>query len=139
MEQKLRDMIAAQGGDSRVCDDVGLLPKAPLIRPVKAKEEGYLAHVNGTALGLAAQRMGAGRVSKEDKIDPAVGFVMEKRIGDFVKAGDTLCTLHAASTENAQETEQRILDALTFRKEPAPKARLLYALVKPEGVTELED
>ena len=95
--------------------------------------------MNGTALGLAAQRMGAGRVSKEDKIDPAVGFVMEKRIGDFVKAGDVVCTLHAASEQNARETEQRILDALTFTNEPAPKARLLYALVKPEGVTELED
>ena len=137
--QKLKDMIAAQGGDPRVCDDVSLLPQAPVLYPVKARADGYLAHVNGTALGLAAQRMGAGRVSKEDKIDPAVGFVMEKRIGDFVKAGDTLCTLHAASTENARETEQRILDALTFTTGPAPKARLLYALVKPEGVVELDE
>ena len=121
-----------------MCDDLSLLPQAPVIYHVKAVADGYLAHVNGTALGLAAQRMGAGRVSKEDKIDPAVGFVMEKRIGDFVKAGDVVCTLHAASEENARETEQRILDALTFANEPAPKARLLYALVKPEGVTELE-
>ena len=137
--QKLKEMIAAQGGDSRVCDDISLLPKAPAIYPVQAQADGYLAHVNGTALGLAAQRMGAGRIRKEDKIDPAVGFVMEKRIGDFVKAGDTLCTLHAASMENAKETEQRILDALTFTNEPAPKARLLYALVKPEGVVTLTE
>ena len=135
---KLKEMISAQGGDSRVCDDLSLLPQAPVIYHVKAVADGYLAHVNGTALGLAAQRMGAGRVSKEDIIDPAVGFVMEKRIGDFVKAGDTVCTLHAASEQSARETERRILDALTFTPEPAPKARLLYALVKPEGVTELE-
>ncbi|MBR5110791.1 MAG: thymidine phosphorylase [Clostridia bacterium] len=137
--QKLKEMIAAQGGDPRVCDDVSLLPKAPVIYPVQAKAEGYLSHVNGTALGLAAQRMGAGRVSKEDIIDPAVGFVMEKRMGDFVKAGDTVCTLHAASMESAKETEQRVLDALTFTKEPAPKARLLYALVKPEGIIPLNE
>ena len=136
--QKLKEMITAQGGDCRVCDDVSLLPQAPVLYPVKARQDGCLAHVNGTALGLAAQRMGAGRISKADIIDPAVGFVMEKRIGDFVKTGDVVCTLHAASQQNAKETEQRILDALTFANEPAPKARLLYALVKPEGVTELE-
>ena len=137
--QKLKEMITAQGGDCRVCDDVSLLPQAPVLYPVKARQDGCLAHVNGTALGLAAQRMGAGRISKADIIDPAVGFVMEKRIGDFVKTGDVVCTLHAASQQNAKETEQRILDALTFTAEPAPKARLLYALVKPEGVTALSE
>jgi len=137
--QKLKEMITAQGGDCRVCDDVGLLPQAPVLYPVRAQESGYLAHVNGTALGLAAQRMGAGRMKKEDVIDPAVGFVMEKRIGDFVRPRDVLCTLHASSEENAKETEQRILSALTFTKEPAPPARLLYALVTPHGVRELDD
>ena len=135
--EKLREMIVAQGGDPRVCDDVKLLPQAPVIYPVKARADGYLAHVNGTALGLAAQRMGAGRIRKEDVIDPAVGFVMEKRMGDRVKAGDVVCTLYAASEQNAKETEERILSALEFTKAPAPRARLLYALVTPQGVTEL--
>ena len=135
--QKLKEMIAAQGGDSRVCDDPSLLPKAPVIRPVLAKEGGFLAHVNGTALGLAAQRMGAGRVRKEDPIDPAVGFVMEKRIGDEIRPGDTLCTLHAASQASADQAEESILAALTLTKEPAPRARLLYALVTEAGVKEL--
>ena len=136
-KRKLKEMISAQGGDSRVCDDVGLLPKAPLIRPVKAKEKGYLAHVNGTALGLAAQRMGAGRVRKEDAIDPAVGFVMEKRIGDPVNPGDTLFTLHARDEKTALEAEERILAALDITKEPAPRARLLYTLITPDGEKDL--
>ena len=137
--QKLKEMIIAQGGDGRVCDDVSLLPQAPCVVPVHAREDGYLSHVNGMALGLAAQRMGAGRVKKEDLIDPAVGFVMEKRIGDFVKKGDILCTLHAKSLESAGEAENKILSALTFSKEKAPRARLLYALITPEGTRELEE
>ena len=137
--QKLKEMISAQGGDSRVCDDVNLLPKAPVLYPVRAREGGFLAHVDGTGLGLAAQRMGAGRVRKEDRIDPAVGFVMEKRIGDEVRPGDVLCTLHAASEESARETEERVLNALEFTKEPAPKARLLYALITPQGVKNLHE
>lgn len=133
--EKFRQMIAALGGDSRVCDDVDLLPRAPLIRPVTAREEGFLAHVDGTALGLAAQRMGAGRVAMEDAVDPAVGFVMEKRIGDCIKKGDVICTLHARDEASAAEAESRILRALTLSPDPSPKATLLYALVTPQGVT----
>ena len=136
--KKFKDMIAAQGGDPRVCDDVGLLPRAPLILPVRARETGWLAHMDGTAIGLAAQRMGAGRVKKDDVIDPAVGFVMGKRIGDRVEKGDVLFTLHARDEETARETEKRVLAALSFSPSPAPRARLLYALVTPEGVSYLE-
>ncbi|MBR4360653.1 MAG: thymidine phosphorylase [Clostridia bacterium] len=135
--RKLKEMITAQGGDSAVCDDPSLLPRAPYIRPVIAKTAGYLSHVNGTALGLAAQRMGAGRVRKEDPIDPAVGFVMEKRIGDRIEKGDVICTLHAKDETSAREAESRILDTLTLSPDPAPRARLLYALITPKGVTEL--
>ncbi|MBR1584804.1 MAG: thymidine phosphorylase [Clostridia bacterium] len=134
---KLKEMIAAQGGDARVCDDVTLLPQAPVIRPMLAREEGYLAHVDGTALGLAAQRMGAGRIAKDDVIDPAVGFVMQKRIGDFIRRGDTICTLHAKNEASAAEAEGRIAAALALSPAPAPRARLLYALVTPQGVQTL--
>ncbi|MBQ2976354.1 MAG: thymidine phosphorylase [Clostridia bacterium] len=136
---KLEEMIAVQGGDSRICRDISLLPKAPLIVPVSAEKDGYLSHVNGTALGLAAQRMGAGRVKKEDIIDPAVGFVMEKRIGDYVKAGEIICTLHARDEASAREAEEKVRAALTFSENPANKARLLYALVTPEGVSHLSE
>jgi len=136
---KLEEMIAVQGGDSRICRDISLLPKAPLIVPVPAEKDGYLSHVNGTALGLAAQRMGAGRVKKEDIIDPAVGFVMEKRIGDYVKAGEIICTLHARDEASAREAEEKVRAALTFSENPANKARLLYALVTPEGVSHLSE
>ena len=137
--EKFKEMITAQGGDCRVCDDVRLLPAAPVIRSMVAREGGYLAHVNGTALGMAAQRMGAGRIEKDDVIDPAVGFVMKKRIGDFIRPGDEICTLHARTEASAAETEQRIAAALTLSPDPAPKARLLYALVTPQGVKQLTE
>lgn len=135
--EKLKEMIAAQGGDPAVCDDVSLLPKAPVIRPIKAREAGWLAKADGVALGLAAQQMGAGRIRKGDAIDPAVGFVMNIRMGDHVQPGDTICTLHARTEESADDTEGRILAALTFAGEASAPARLLYALVTPQGVTYL--
>lgn len=132
--EKLKEMISAQGGDPKVCDDVNLLPKAPVIVEVPAPEDGYLAATDCTALGRAAQLMGAGRIRKEDEIDPAVGFVMEKRIGDKCAKGENVCTLHARTMENALETRERILSALTFSKEPCEKAKLLYDLVDANGV-----
>jgi len=135
--EKLGEMISAQGGDARICQDVHFLPQAPVIYPVKAREKGWLSQVNGTALGIAAQQMGAGRAKKEDIIDPAVGFVMEKRIGDRVEEGDVLCTLHARSEDSARETEEKILSALQFSQSPAAPAKLIYALVTPDGVSYL--
>ncbi len=135
--RKLKEMIAAQGGDPSVCDDTALLPKAPCIYPVLAKESGYLSATDGVALGLAAQKMGAGRMKKDDVIDPAVGFILHKRIGDYVNPGDVLCTLHAKDEESARETEKRILDALTFSKTPVSPARLIYALVTEKGVEDI--
>lgn len=135
--RKLKEMIAAQGGDASVCDDVSRLPKAPCIRPLYAKETGYLAKTDGVALGLAAQAMGAGRARKSDVIDPAVGFVMKKRIGDLVQAGDELCTLHAKDAQSAAAAETAIHAALTFSPLPQPPAHLIYALVTPNGVSYL--
>ncbi|MBE5786380.1 MAG: thymidine phosphorylase [Clostridiales bacterium] len=135
--EKLKEMIIAQGGDGRVCDDTGLLPAAPVIRKVSAPCDGYLEKVDGVALGLAAQQMGAGRIRKGDAIDPAVGFVMEIRMGDHVQAGDPICTLHARTEESALQAEARILNALTFSPAPTAPARLLHALVTAQGVEHL--
>ena len=137
--RKFKEMIAVQGGDPRVCDDTALLPHVERTVPVLSPADGYLTHVNGTALGLAAQRMGAGRARKEDAIDPAVGFVMEKRIGDRVSRGDVIATLHPRTEESARQAEQDILAALTLGPSPVPPARLLYALITQEGVKPLDE
>ena len=135
--RKFQEMIAAQGGDPRVCGDVTRLPHVDGTVPVLSDRSGYLCHVNGAALGFAAQRMGAGRAKKDDVIDPAVGFVMDKRIGDRVEKGDLIATLHPRTGESARQAEQDILAALSFSPAPVPPARLLYALVTPEGVKSL--
>ena len=64
---------------------------------------------------------------------------MDKRIGDYVKAGEIICTLHARDEASAREAEEKVRAALTFSENPANKARLLYALVTPEGVSHLSE
>ena len=128
--QKLKEMIAAQGGDPQVCDDVTLLPQAQVIRPVLCGCEGYVAEMDTTALGLAAQAMGAGRVQKTDVIDYSVGFVLQIRIGDKVAADTPMMVLYARSEEDADKAEQAIRAAIRFSAEPVEIPPLCYGIVK---------
>ena len=105
--ETLRKMIVAQGGDGSCCDDVANLPQAKIILPVPALADGYIHHMDTVALGNTAQAMGAGRRTKEDVIDPSVGFVLHKRIGDAVTAGEALATVYAKDEESAKIAESK--------------------------------
>lgn len=132
--KKLKEMISAQGGDARVCDDVTLLPQAKYIADVKAGKSGWVTGMDTTALGLAARAMGAGRIRKEDAIDPAVGFVMKKRIGEAVAPEDVLFTLYADKEEDIAAAEQAILTAVRIGDAPCAPAKLIRAVVSPDGI-----
>lgn len=127
--QKLEQMITAQGGNGNVCHDTSLLPKAKVQHPVYAKQSGWLMAMDTQQLGMTAQRMGAGRKTKQDVIDYGVGFVLHSRIGDQVKAGDLLCTLYAKDQAAALTAQQEILANLRFSDTQVPPATLCYAVV----------
>ena len=132
--EKLKEMIAAQGGDAGVCDDVTRLPQAKYLVPVPAPHDGYVADMDTTAIGYCAQDLGAGRKQKTDAIDPAVGLVMDVRIGDFVKQGDALATLHLNRMELAEGAIARMQQAVRLTSEKPATPPLVYAAVSPEGV-----
>ena len=137
--QKLKEMIRAQGGDPAVCDDVSLLPQAPVIREITCGRSGYVSAMNTSELGWAAQGMGAGRKELDDVIDPSVGFVLKVRIGDRTEKDTPLCTLYARTAEDAERAEERIRAAVEWSSKPCGRAKLYYALVTADGVHRLED
>ncbi len=132
--EKLRAMIRAQGGDPRVCDDWTIMPQAKVIREVQCGKAGWIAGMDTTALGLAAQAMGAGRIRKTDPLDYSVGFILPVRIGDRVEADTPFCTLFARSEEEADIAEKALRDAVTFSAEPVQRPPLWYAIVTRDGV-----
>ena len=131
---KLREMVEAQGGDGRVCGDVSLLPKAPVIRPVPALSSGFVQGMDTTQLGLCAQRMGAGRIRKEDTIDPAVGFVLRKRIGERVEKGEPLASIHARNDASAIMAEEMLQAHIAIGPELVQPEPLIHAVVTKDGV-----
>ena len=135
--EKLKQMIAAQGGDPSVCDDVNRLPQAQVIRPVTCGVSGWVSKMNTMALGLAAQAMGAGRMKVDDELDYSVGFVLQVRIGDRVEAGTPLCVLHARSEEDADRAEAAIRAAITIGQEACGRVPNFYAVVTKDGIRRL--
>lgn len=96
--EKFKTFVAAQGGDATVVDDPSRLPAAPCVIEVPAKETGYVAAIAAENIGLAAMKLGAGRATKDSQIDLAVGIVLNRKVGDFVEAGQPLAVAHAANS-----------------------------------------
>jgi thymidine phosphorylase len=90
---RLRLAVRLQGGDVRVIDDPGRLPRARHEKVVRAARAGVLTRVDAGRLGRAATLLGAGRLRKEDAISPGVGIVLHAKVGARVGRGDRLCTL----------------------------------------------
>ena len=113
---------------------VNNLPQAAYKVDVPAPVSGYVAKMDTTAIGYAAQGLGAGRVKKTDEIDPAVGLIMRVRLGDYVNAGDALATLYINRMELAQAAGEKLTAAISIAEEKPELPPLVYAAVSPEGV-----
>ena len=134
---KLRELIAAQGGDPQVCDDPLLLPQAKIVTDVRAEVSGYIHRMDTARLGYLAQRIGAGRLKTDDVIDPSVGFVLRRRIGDAVAAGDVLATVHASKEADVAFAHEELTQAIVIRPEPAQPLKLVHAIVTNKKITYL--
>jgi pyrimidine-nucleoside phosphorylase len=99
-----REVIRLQGGDPRIVDDPRRLPRAESEQHVTSHRGGYVTSIHCEQIGVASMMLGGGREKMEDKIDPAVGLIIEKKVGDAVKAGETLCTIRYNSDARLRET-----------------------------------
>lgn len=123
---RFREIIQFQGGDPHVCDDPTRLPRAPVIRDVRARLTGDVYPVDALALAMTSLRLGAGRVRKEDAIDPAVGVEILVRRGDHVTSDQPIARIHASTSAAAAAAEQEILAAIPIAGEAkAPPATAL--------------
>ncbi|MFB9278285.1 pyrimidine-nucleoside phosphorylase [Cohnella cellulosilytica] len=130
--EKFKAFLTAQGGDASVVDEPERLPAAKRLIEVPARESGYVAAIAAERMGLAAMLLGAGRATKESRIDLAVGIVLRKKIGDPVQAGEPLATVHANEI-GAEEAIARIYEAITVRPEPVRPPALVVGEVHADA------
>ncbi|SFJ28864.1 pyrimidine-nucleoside phosphorylase [Thermoflavimicrobium dichotomicum] len=128
---KLKEMVQGQHGDPNQVDHPELLPQAKEQIVVRAEQEGYIHRIQAEEIGLCAMRLGAGRATKEDQIDHAVGVVLHKKVGNPVKKGEPLATLYVNRNEMVNEVTQRLLQAIEIQTRPAQPPKLIRAIVTP--------
>ena len=131
---KCRQMFAAQGGDTACIDDPGKLAAAKYRYALTAQGEGYITKNDVEKIGNASVLLGAGRIKKEDTIDFAAGIVMHKKLGDYVRPGDAICTFYADDPALFPAAEEMYRGGLILSDTKPALPPLVYARVTADGV-----
>ena len=126
---KFEEMLAAQGGHL----EQGL-PVAPVQVPIVAERDGFVESIDALEIGLAAVDLGAGRVRKEDRIDPAAGFVIDAPVGAHVNKGDAMVTVHARSRDLVDRVSERVRNAWRIVDHEVRRPPHVLARVDKDGL-----
>jgi pyrimidine-nucleoside phosphorylase len=127
--EKLKELVKIQGGNPEVISNPDLLPKPKYHVEVKALKSGYVNEIEADSIGISAMLLGAGRRTKEDKIDYSAGITMVKKVGEYVNAGDTLCVLHSNLTETS-EAEKVAIGAYTLSETKPEPIQYIYDIIQ---------
>ena len=123
-----KQFVKAQGGDPRVVDDYSLFEQSKYKFKVLASKEGYVSKIDALTVGNASCLLGAGREKLSDSVDHAVGIVLAKKVGDFVKKGDVLATIYA--NKDDVSTEKDMLNEAFIIEDEAKEMKLILKIVK---------
>jgi pyrimidine-nucleoside phosphorylase len=127
---KFRQLVINQGGDVTCIDDPEKLVKARLIETVPASRSGYLKEINAQIVGETSVELGACRMKKSDSVDPAVGIIIHHKVGDFVKKGDALFTIHANDEAKLTAVRERLSDAHLWSDNKVDPLPLFYGVIQ---------
>lgn len=126
--EMFKTFIEAQGGDGSIVDNVQNLPTARYTFDVLANEAGYVSHIVANEIGAAAMMLGAGRETKDSKIDLSVGLQLHKKVGAFVEKGDIICSLYA-NTENITDVKEKISENIIISNDQPKKEPLIFDII----------
>ncbi len=127
--QKFKDVIAAQGGNPQVLDRFDLLPNATGAQEITTARGGYVSAIDAELIGQASSMIGAGRNTKEDFIDPAVGVILEVKVGQKIDSGSILCRIYYTSDEHLEEAAELVEDAFKISQQPVEERDLILEVV----------
>lgn len=127
---KLADFVKAQGGDESYVYDTDKLPKAKYSVAVTAPVSGYISHITCDEVGICSMILGGGRETKESEIDLSVGIVLDKKVGDYVKAGDLLATVYSNHEDKTAVCIERLLKTYSFSDSPVEKTSIIKKVIE---------
>ena len=126
----LRQFIELSGGDGEVVNNYELLPTPKSVLEVFSEEEGFVTKIKAEEIGKAAMVIGAGRATKEDEVDHAVGIELKKKVGDKVEKGDVIAEIYYNDEKNVQSSKAMVLDAYVIGKEKIENIKNILEVIE---------
>ena len=127
--KKFRELVIAQGGNVNLIDNPELFLKPKYTIELKAKNSGYIEHIDTGKIGIISCNLGAGRNKKEDAIDYTAGITITAKTGEFVNKGDVIAKLYTSKKFDIQELNDMYLNAITISKKQPPKPQMIYKII----------
>ncbi|AQS54290.1 Pyrimidine-nucleoside phosphorylase [Jeotgalibaca dankookensis] len=124
---KLKEFIVIQGGDESIVDNPDKLPQAKFEIQLPAKESGFVSEMTADQIGVASMKLGAGRETKDQEINMAVGIILNKKIGDAVKEGESLLTIYS-DTKDIEETKEILYNSIII-SDKSTKPTLIHSII----------
>jgi pyrimidine-nucleoside phosphorylase len=128
--RKFRQLIESQGANPQIIDSFEMLPTASAEFVVSSPRAGFISRISAAAMGRAAMLLGAGREKIDSKLDPAVGIVLEHKVGDRIQAGERLCTIYYNSETHVEEASQMVEDAFRISANAPEAPTLIYEVIQ---------
>ncbi len=132
--KKLKELVEAQGGDSTYVDNPSLFDRVAIVEPISTSEAGFVKSIKADDIGRAALVLGAGRETKESEIDLGVGIVLHKKIGDFVKPGESIATIYANDPSKQKIAAEMVIGAYNITSEETKPRHLIKGVVTKNGI-----
>jgi pyrimidine-nucleoside phosphorylase len=126
---KMQEFIQAQKGNPAVVENPELLPQAPYKIEIKSEKSGYIHSFDTSNIGRCALLLGAGRAKKEDTIDPSVGLILNKRIGDKIEFNEPIATIYSASTDKIESASEALLSSIEISDYKPTEQKLIWDVV----------
>lgn len=128
--EKFREWIVSQGGNLSIIDNINDYKNASNIDLFVAEEEGYISSIDTEEIGKIAMNLGAGRETKDGIIDPSVGLIFSKKVSDYVKVGDVICSIHHNNFKNMENIHERLKKNIKISTQYKTKNELIYKIIK---------
>ena len=127
---KLREFITESGGNGDLVDDYSILPTAKNKMEVFSNKEGYVSKIKAEEVGKAAMIIGAGRATKEDEVDHAVGLKILKKVGDKIEKGEKIAEIYYNDVKNVEDSKNMILDAYVLQNEKVLEPKAILEIIE---------
>lgn len=127
---KLLEIITLQGGDTSYIKNLSKYPKSKFVDSVQSARSGYIKSINNYEIGMSALELGAGRLTKDDIIDPKAGIIFHKKIGDPVKKGEVIAELYTDKKRTLDNAHRRIADSIEYSREKVRRPKLIKEIIQ---------